>query len=309
MANFKIIALDGGGIRGVLTAVLLNRLQEQYPSLLHPANGVTLFAGTSTGGIIALGLAAGLTPAEMRDLYVVNGKVIFDATWLRDIADLGGIAGAKFDNGNLKALLGQTFAGATLGTLKHRVLISSFQLDDGTPQPSWKPKFFHNFPGSDSDAEELVVDVAMKTSAAPTYFPSYEGFIDGGVIANNPSMAALAQALDERNQPEERATLQEVTLLSVGTGISLQYIKDKELDWGDAQWIKPLLSIMLDGSVGVADYQCQQLLASSYFRLEPIFPAGTSIGLDDVGRIVDLLKIAREVDLTRTLAWLHENKW
>lgn len=193
MANFKIIALDGGGIRGVLTAALLNRLQEQYPGLSNPANAVTLFAGTSTGGILALGLAAGLTPAEMRDLYVVNGKVIFDATWIRDITDLGGIAGAKFDNGNLKAVLGQTFAGATLGNLKHRVLISSFQLDDGATPPSWKPKFFHNFPGSDSDAEELVVDVAMKTSAAPTYFPSYEGFIDGGVIANNPSMAALAQ--------------------------------------------------------------------------------------------------------------------
>jgi patatin-like phospholipase/acyl hydrolase len=307
--NFRIIALDGGGIRGVLTAVLLDRLQQQYPSLLNPAGAVTLFAGTSTGGILALGLAAGLTPAQMRDLYVVNGKSIFDATWLRDIGDLGGIAGAKYDNGNLKTLLGQTFGGGTLGSLQHRVLISSFQLDDGAVNPSWKPKFFHNFPGADSDAAELVLNVAMETSAAPTYFPSYQGFIDGGVIANNPSMAALAQALDGRNPPAERATLQDITLLSIGTGTSLQYIKGKELDWGDAQWIKPLIDIMMDGSVGVADFQCAQLLGSRYQRLAPVFPAGTSIGLDEVGRIVDLLNFAQSVDITSTLAWLHQNQW
>jgi len=309
MPNFRIIALDGGGIRGVLTAVLLDRLAQHYPGLLDPPDAVMLFAGTSTGGILALGLAAGLTPAQMRDLYVVNGKSIFDATWLRDIGDLGGIAGAKYDNANLKAVLGQTFAGATLGTLKHRVLISSFQLDDGAPNPSWKPKFFHNFPGPDSDAAELVVDVAMETSAAPTYFPSYKGFIDGGVIANNPSMAALAQALDGRNPVAERATIEDITLLSIGTGTSLQYIKDKELDWGDAQWIKPLISIMMDGSVGVADFECIQLLGSRYQRLAPVFPSGTSIGMDEVARIVDLLSFVQAVDINDTIAWLQRNDW
>ncbi len=309
MPNFRIIALNGGGIRGVLTAVLLDRLAQHYPGLLDPPDAVMLFAGTSTGGILALGLAAGLTPVQMRDLYVVNGKSIFDATWLRDIGDLGGIAGAKYDNANLKAVLGQTFAGATLGTLKHRVLISSFQLDDGAPNPSWKPKFFHNFPGPDSDAAELVVDVAMETSAAPTYFPSYKGFIDGGVIANNPSMAALAQALDGRNPAAERATIEDITLLSIGTGTSLQYIKDKELDWGDAQWIKPLISIMMDGSVGVADFECMQLLGSRYQRLAPVFPPGTSIGMDEVARIVDLLSFAQAVDINNTIAWLQRNDW
>jgi len=309
MPNFRIIALDGGGIRGVLTAVLLDRLAQHYPGLLDPPDAVMLFAGTSTGGILALGLAAGLTPAQMRDLYVVNGKSIFDAAWLRDIADVGGVAGAKYDNANLKALLGQTFAGATLDTLNHRVLISSFQLDDGAPNPSWKPKFFHNFPGPDSDAAELVVDVAMETSAAPTYFPSYKGFIDGGVIANNPSMAALAQALDGRNPAAERAALQDITLLSLGTGTSLQYIKEKELDWGDAQWIKPLIGIMMDGSVGVADFQCKQLLGSRYQRLAPVFPAGISIGMDEVARIVDLLTFAQAVDINDTIAWLQRNDW
>ena len=199
MAKFRILSLDGGGIRGVLTAVLLDRLQQQYPKLLNEqSDKVTLFAGTSTGGILSMGLAEGLSPQQIRDLYVVNGKSIFDSTWLRDIVDIGGLAGAKYDNGNLKHVLQQIFTGKRLDDLKRRVLIASFQLDNEASDPakrSWKPKIFHNFPGPDSDGAALVVDVAMETSAAPTYFPSYNGYIDGGVIANNPSMAALAQAL------------------------------------------------------------------------------------------------------------------
>jgi len=294
MAKYRILSLDGGGIRGVLTAVLLDRLQQQYPGLLNnQPDTITLFAGTSTGGILALGIADGLTPAKMRDLYVVNGRSIFDSSWTRDVVDVGGLAGSKYDNRHLKDVLQQTFGGKKLGDLKPRVLVASFQLDNEDPAArSWNPKFFHNFPGPDSDGAALVVDVAMETSAAPTYFPSYNGYVDGGVVANNPSMAALAQALDSRNQAADHTTLNDIKLLSVGTGLSLQYIQGKDLDWGDAQWIKPIMNVMMDGSVGVADFECRQLLGSSYERLEPVFPQGTTIGMDDVGRIVDLLDFA-----------------
>jgi patatin-like phospholipase/acyl hydrolase len=313
VAKFQIISLDGGGIRGVLTAVLLNRLLHEYPRLLQAQPGsIRMFAGTSTGGILALGLAAGHTPAEMRDLYVVNGKSIFDDSWARDIVDLDGLTGAKYDNENLKRILQDNFAGKRLKDLNARVLIPSFSLDNQDTDPAkrtWNPKFFHNFIGADSDGESLIVDVAMSTSAAPTYFPSYNEFIDGGVIANNPSMAAIAQAMDVRNQPGEHATLDEITLLSVGTGLSLQYIEKKNLDWGDAQWMRPILNVLMDGSVGVADFQSRLLLGGRYFRLEPIFPAGRSFPLDGVGKIVDLIDYARAVDLTSTVAWLEHNNW
>lgn len=271
-----------------------------------------MFAGTSTGGILALALAAGLTPAEIRDLYAVNGKTIFDFSWARDIVEIGGLAGSKYDNENLKRIMQVTFGGKKLKDLKARVLIPSFRLDNQETEPAkrtWSPKFFHNFPGADSDGECLIVDVAMATSAAPTYFPSYNEYIDGSVIADNPSMAAIAQVLDRRNQPSDRATLNEIKLLSVGTGLSLQYIGTKNLDWGDAQWIRPILNVLMDGSVGVADFQSRQLLGSRYCRLEPIFPAGRSIAMDDVGRIVDLIDCARSVELTDTLAWLKGAAW
>ncbi len=313
MPNFRILSFDGGGIRGVLTAVLVNRLLGEYPTLLQDRpDTITMFAGTSTGGILALGMAAGLTPAQIRDLYVTNGKLIFDSSWTRDVVEIGGLSGAKYDNANLKQILRETFGALKLKDLKPRVLIASFSLDNQAPDPSsrtWNPKFFHNFSGTDSDGESLLVDVAMSTSAAPTYFPSYGVYVDGGVIANNPSMAAVVQALDGRNQAGERATLEGIKLLSVGTGASLEYIEGQDHDWGDAQWIKPILNVMMDGGVGVADFECAQLLGNRYCRIEPVFPAGKSFPIDDVSKIVDLMDLAQSFDLTGAVAWLKSSGW
>jgi uncharacterized protein len=312
MPNFRILSCDGGGIRGVLTAVLLDRLVTAYPGLLQDrADTITMFAGTSTGAILALGLAAGLTPAQIRDLYVINGKLIFDSSWARDVVEIGGLSGSKYDNVNLKQILLETFGAKKLQDLHPRVLIASFSLDNQADPSTrtWNPKFFHNFTGTDSDGESLVVDVALSSSAAPTYFPSYGVFIDGGVIANNPSVAAIAQVLDGRNQATERTTLTGIKLLSVGTGVSLQYVAGVDHDWGDAQWIKPILNVMMDGSVGVADFECQQLLGSSYCRVDPVFPAGKSFAMDDVSKIVDLMALAQSYDLTSTIAWLQASGW
>jgi patatin-like phospholipase/acyl hydrolase len=313
MPNFRILSCDGGGIRGVLSAVLLNRLSAAYPNLLQDRpDTISMYAGTSTGGILALGLAAGLTPAQIRDLYVTDGKLIFDSSWTRDVVELGGLSGSKYDNVNLKQILQETFGARKLQDLKPRVLIASFSLDNQASDPAsrtWNPKFFHNFTGADSDGDSLLVDVAMSTSAAPTYFPSYGVYIDGGVIANNPSMAAVVQAMDGRNQPGERATLDGIKLLSIGTGASLQYIDDVDHDWGDAQWIKPILNVMMDGSVGVADFECRQLLGNSYCRVEPIFPAGKSFAMDDVSKAVDLMDQANSFDLASTVAWLNASGW
>jgi uncharacterized protein len=312
MPNFRILSCDGGGIRGVLTAVLLNRLLGAYPALLQDRPGtITMFAGTSTGGILALGLAAGMTPAQIRDLYVTNGKLIFDSSWTHNVVEMGGISGSKYDNVNLKQILLETFGAQKLQDLKPRVLIASFSLDNQADASvrTWNPKFFHNFAGADSDGELLAVDVAMCTSAAPTYFPSYGVYVDGGVIANNPSMAAIAQALDGRNQADQRTTLDGIKLLSVGTGASLQYVAGQDHDWGDAKWIKPILNVMMDGSVGVADFECRQLLGNRYCRVEPIFPAGRSFPMDDVSKIVDLMDLANSFDLTSAVAWLQASGW
>jgi patatin-like phospholipase/acyl hydrolase len=105
-AAYRILGVDGGGIRGLYAAVLLDRLTREVPTLV---DGVDLVAGTSTGGIIALGLALGLAPADLVALYRDRAKEIFDDSWLDDLKDLGGLTGADYDNDKLKTLLEDVF--------------------------------------------------------------------------------------------------------------------------------------------------------------------------------------------------------
>jgi len=311
---YRILSFDGGGIRGLVTLAILKRLQSQVPNLLQDAD---LMAGTSTGGIIALGLAAGKSVDEMISLYRDNGATIFDDSWGRNLTDVGGLIGADYDQKNLGKLLTGIFQGAKLKDLQKRVLIPTFDLDNGDTNAAnrtWNPKFFHNFPGPDSDGDELVVDVALNTSAAPTYFPSHGVFIDGGVVANNPSLAALAQTQDPRNQ-DPAPNLSDIHVLSIGTGTNLSFIKGKNLDWGLAQWAKPLVSLLMDASMGIADFQARHLLKGTYKRIAPVFPAGTNIKLDEWQRAQDLLDFGNTAPLSDSssgadvVAWLTQVGW
>jgi patatin-like phospholipase/acyl hydrolase len=307
MAKYRIIAFDGGGIRGLITAILLERLEAEVPGWLDQAN---LLAGASTGGLIALGLAKGLRPHDLRGLYERKGDDIFDDSWLDDLRDLGRIAGAEYDNTNLAREVCRILGTTRLKDLQKRILIPAFDLDNEDPDPnqrSWKPKFFHNFPGVDSDGELPAVKVALYTTAAPTYFPTVDGYIDGGIVANNPSMAALAQTQDRRvfSRPPR---LDEVALLSLSTGRALFRVEGSRLDWGFAQWARPLVSIMIEGSMGIADYQCRQLLNDNYFRLNPLNPINQAIQIDDVRKLPDLVAFASTVDLDETVAWINR-RW
>ena len=300
MVGYRILSLDGGGIRGLLTTALLERLEVD----LGIIGRVDLLAGTSTGGVIALGLAAGYGPGEIGELYEIHAREAFADSILDDIVDLGKLIGAEYDFWNLKKILKRRFGHMTLDDLPRRVLISTFDMDDDNPDPAlrtWKPKFFHNFPGPDSDGHELVIDVALRTSAAPTYFPVQQGYIDGGVVANNPSTCALAQALHPETGGQ---SLAEIALFSVGTGLSRRYLPLVDEDWGLAQWARYLVDVMMDGRTGVADYQVRQILGSRYLRLNPDLPA--AIGLDDVDQIEVLKEIADRVDLTPARDWLTE---
>lgn len=303
MAAYHILALDGGGIRGVYTAVVLQRLAAQVPGFIERAD---LLAGTSTGGIIALGLGQGISPQSLIDLYKNNGDAIFSRTVWREIRDLNDLVGAKYDNSDLERIIQAAFGDRTLDDLLPRhVLIPSFDLDNEAKPPAtrmWKPKFFHNFEGSDSDGAQRIADVALRTSAAPTYFPVYEGYVDGGMVANNPSMAALAQAIHPTTGKQQLADLR---LFSVGTGLTPVFVSGNEMDWGLAQWAHLLADMMIEGMMGVADYECKQLLGTQYFRLAPVLP--WPIALDGAAKIPDLIADANQVDITAAVNWLKAN--
>jgi patatin-like phospholipase/acyl hydrolase len=306
MSKFRILSLDGGGIRGVIEAILLQRLTAE-PGLARWLDSVDLIAGTSTGGLIALGLAHGLSLAEIRSLYEKRGKLIFDDTWLDDLLDLGTIIGSDYDNTALGAELKRLFGNTRLGGLGKRVLITSFDLDNQSKDRSerhWKPKLFHNYPGLSNDRALLAYKVGLYTSAAPTYFPAVDGYIDGGVYANNPSMCAVAQALDKRYQAAE--SLDDIVLLSLSGGTSLTYVEGQHLDWGQAHWVKPLIGLMLDGVSGIAHFQCAQILNQRYHRLAPVFPPGVSYPLDAVERVPEMVAFAEQVNIKDTAQWLRQ---
>jgi patatin-like phospholipase/acyl hydrolase len=303
MPRYRILSFDGGGIMGVLTLVLLERIVQEFPTFIKQAD---LLAGTSTGGIIALGLAHGMHPRDIRALYEQKGRIIFQDSWLDDAFDLGSIVGANYDNRGLEQELKRVFGAAKLGDLAQQVLIPAFDLDNGSPDPKrrmWAAKFFSNMGGVYGDYEVPVYKVALYTSAAPTYFPVYEGYIDGGVVANNPSVAAIAHALDTRKQTAA-PTVDQIALCSLGSGHSLRHISGNRLDWGYAQWARPLVNILINGVMGVADYQCRQFLRDRYWRLNPIFPPGVDIQIDGVDQVGKLIEIARGVDLHETLLWI-----
>lgn len=315
----RILALDGGGIRGVLSARLLTRLTEEEPGWL---DRVDLFAGTSTGALLAAGLAAGLPPSELTELYVEHADTIFDPRFPGFVLSGGYASKARYHNRALREILEDKFHGLgfeTLGDLSRRVLLASFDLAHpatGDRPATWAPKFFHNFPRTEDDADrndrgEKIVEVLLRSGAAPTYFPSFGTFVDGGVVANNPSMCALAQALGE-NHGE---SLGDIKLLSLGTGLNVRQPLPRDNDWGWMQWAfrlrpskkppyeKPILQLLLEGSVDLARYQCEQLLGQRFRRLDPILPE--AFELDDVGSVPQLLKVADQVPLEATVEWLR----
>jgi patatin-like phospholipase/acyl hydrolase len=305
MAAYRILSLDGGGIRGLVTVIVLQRILSERPRLLEDTH---LLAGTSTGGLIALGLASGATLASLRQLYETKGEEIFDDGWIDDVVDLGKTVGADYDNQKLIRHVRELLGEKRLRHLEKQVMVTAFDLDNEDPAKSkrtWKPKVFHNLPGDDKDGEVLAWKAGIYTSAAPTYFPSFEGYVDGGVYANNPSMCALALTLDERNATPHR--LVDLRLVSLGTGNSLTYVKGQSLDWGLAQWVKPLIGLMMDGVSGIAHFQCQQLLGPRYHRLAPDFAPGVNIPLDAVERVGELAAFAGALDLSATLDWLDVN--
>lgn len=304
---YRILSLDGGGIRGLISTILLMRLSREK-GLEGWLERAQLLAGTSTGALIALALARGLALEEILALYHDKADAIFDDSWLDNVKDAGTILGAQYRTDGLQRELRRLFGAARLRDLAKRVLVTAFDLDNQDRNPArrrWKPKLFHNFPGADSDGAMAVWKVGLYTCAAPTYFPTVDGYVDGGVFANNPAMCALAQSQDARIG--RTAPLEEVALLSLGTGSSLIYVKGGRHDWGYAQWAQALLGVMFDGTIGIADFQCRQLLGRRYHRVAPSFAPGEAFPLDCVDRIPEMVAFAQAVDLAPAAGWLRKH--
>lgn len=215
--EFRILAIDGGGIKGIFPAAFLAGLEKRFLGESSIARYFDLIAGTSTGGIIALGLGAGLTAVELRDLYITRGREIFPPQrWLgRLMGKARQLVQYRYSRDALARILDETFGQKTFGESKSRLCIPSF---DGRHSEVYIFKTPHH-PDYKQDRRERMRKVAAATSAAPTFFRPLEdggySFVDGGVWCNNPIMVGLVDALACFAVPRHR-----IRILSVGCGNS-----------------------------------------------------------------------------------------
>ena len=213
----RVLSIDGGGIKGTYPAAFLAALEEDLGQPI--GRYFDLIAGTSTGGILAIGLAMGLTANEMLDLYVARGPHIFGqagpqsgsrANRLRQ--SIRHVFAPKHDAGVLRAELEKVLGGRRIGDAHQRLLIPAWDADH---QSVYIYKTAHHW-RIKTDYKKLAVDAAMATAAAPTYFRRHRtadsiGLLDGGVWANNPIALAVVEAMTLLGWPAEQ-----LRILSLG---------------------------------------------------------------------------------------------
>lgn len=300
--QIRVLSIDGGGIRGIIPAMLLAEIEKRTKKRISQL--FDLIAGTSTGGILALGLTKPdkngnpeYTATDMVDLYEKEGPNIFSRSVWHRIRALGNLVEEKYPATGINKVLKAYFGSARLRNVLTDVLITSYAIERRIP-------FFFKSSKAKTSPEKrdfLMRDVARATSAAPTYFEplkldiddsDYYALIDGGVFANNPGLCSYVEA--KTLFPEADDFL----VVSLGTGeLTRRLPYDDVKGWGLAHWAQPLINVVFDGVSDTVDYQLEQLLSDKeglkqYYRFQVRLDEGND-DLDDAGatnlRVLKLL--------------------
>lgn len=270
---FRILSLDGGGIRGIFPAAILADLESTYLGGGSVTEYFDLITGTSTGGILALGLAAGMKASELLDLYMTRGREIFPPE-CRAIRKVLQFFIAGYGREPLDRILEEILRGMKLWDSQVRLCIPSL---DGKYGDVYVFKTPHH-PDFKRDGDELMAKVAAATSAAPTYFKALEAgyiFADGGVWANNPIMIGLVEALSSF-----KTTRSEIAILSIGCGED-PYTINRIQRWlgGKLAWLNIIFAAMHFQSMNALGQAGLLIGRDRIIRLDP--PSGGGIDLDD----------------------------
>lgn len=327
MSNkFKVLCLDGGGVRGYLSIKILANIEkilnEQNDENINIGQRFDLIVGTSTGGIIASALAIGKSAQEVLELYKNLIPKVFQS-------EESGVFAPKYSNSILKEELEKILDDKRLSDVKTDLCITSVDVENATPRFHKSKYFDRNSPRLD----ERLVDLALATSAAPTYFPLVStkhstNLTDGGIIANNPSMVGLIDAMQLNDNNVEK-----IVLVSIGTGEQpcMPYDIDKLKNAGKQNWIvdiddntkvskaikahkegksifnickdfilskqkvfdskgSPLIELLMDSQSKLVHFQVGFLLKDNYLRINP--KMNTSISLDDISKVDNMNNVA-----------------
>src|SRR5215210_6075788 len=282
----KVLSIDGGGIRGIIPATVLAEIERRTGKLTSEV--FDLVAGTSTGGILALGLSkpgqggkAQYSAETLIELYETEGGKIFDLSVWHQLQSVGGLAEEKYPSKGIDEVAKRYFDDVRLAEALTEILVTAYEIERRGP---W---FFKRRHARDQDTEGdnfLMREVAQATSAAPTYFEPLQlewgphgkrAFIDGGVHSNNPAMCAHVEA--RKIYSEENDFL----VVSLGTGEPTREMPYEEVKgWGLALWAQPILNVVFDGVSDTVDYQLRELLSTEegdarrYYRFQTVLDTG-----------------------------------
>ncbi len=269
----KILSIDGGGIRGIIPALVLAEIEKRTKRPI--ASLFDLIAGTSTGGILALGLSIPKAPTEplyqahqLVEMFERQGARIFSRGIFHTLAACGNLRRAKYSAAGIEQVLLEYFGNSRLRDAATGVLITGYEIERSFPF------FFRSAIARErSDYDFPAREVARATSAAPTYFEpmklltgtftDHYTLIDGGVYANNPAACALVEA--RATHPNAADFL----VVSLGTGELTRCLPfEQTRHWGAIQWAAPVLDVVFDGASRTVDYQLRQLLPDHYYRFQ-----------------------------------------
>ena len=273
----KVLAIDGGGIRGLIPALVLAEVERRCGRPIREL--VDLLVGTSTGGIIACALTRPepLSALQIAAIYEEEGPEIFDRSLLKRIRSLDGLVDERYDAAGLVRALERHLGATRLTEARPAVLLTAYDIERR------RAVLLRS-----SRDDVTMVDAAHATSAAPTYFEPVRvggsALVDGGVFATNPAVFAYAEVAGRLD-----------LLVSLGTGTHTRPLPYEEVrGWGQLEWVRPLIDVVFDGSADAVDLQLESLLGPAYLRLQtPLDEA--SDDLDDASP-ANLAALRREAE-------------
>jgi uncharacterized protein len=272
----RILVIDGGGIKGVFPASFLAHVEESLSQ--NVAEYFDLIVGTSTGGIIALALGLRLSAKQTLAFYEQHGSDIFYGD--RRFRAFRGWFRAKYDPRPLRTALEEVFGQRTLGESSKRLVVPSFNIDTGEVHV-WKTSHHPRF---ETDYKSSVVEVALSTAAAPTYFPTHRlacgtPLIDGGMWANNPIAVALVEAIGILKWPAD--SLRVLSLGCTTTPLNVDWGRRHSL--GKFGWVEKIADVFMAGQSSGAMGMALHLIANrqNIVRISPFVGARYKVDTHD----------------------------
>ena len=294
--KFRILSLDGGGLRGLAELIILKKIEDITGKRIYEL--FDLIVGTSTGGIIACGLTAQkngrpvLTVDKLIDLYNLNGDVIFPqqnnflTKWFYGAKS---IIRPKYSKSGLESQLNAYFGDIRLAETLKPIIVTSYDITNN------EVIIFKSRRSNEDGYNIPLKDICRATSAAPVYLPAFEYnylgvdrvLVDGGVYINNPAMGAIADALSHKYNNQD-IKVEDIQLLSIGTGIHSEKLGYKRKwwhkpikRWGAFKWAAPISTVMLQASSKCVEYECEQLPLDKFLRLQFIIDEKDRQNMDD----------------------------